>query len=149
MRREREIESIDDSAALVAQVDAAIHDRQPLHIRGAGTKAFVGRAVEGRSLDVRTHRGIVAYDPTELVITARAGTPLADLEAMLDAAGQMIRMHVDRYDVPLPAHRIDVLIDMVVRLVLSHVMQPTGEPAETASTVAWIAARVLDEVPPA
>ena len=68
-------------------------------------------------------------------------------EGLLDAAGQMIRMHVDRYDVPLPAHRIDVLIDMVVRLVLSHVMQPTGEPAETASTVAWIAARVLDEAP--
>ncbi|MGN7982677.1 glycolate oxidase subunit GlcE [Burkholderia sp. 22313] len=92
MQRERAIEmtSIDDSAALVAQVDAAIHDRQPLHIRGAGTKAHVGRAVEGRTLDVRTHRGIVAYDPTELVITARAGTPLAELEAMLDAAGQML-----------------------------------------------------------
>lgn len=90
MRREREPESIDDSAALVAQVDAAIHARQPLLIRGAGTKSFLGRAVEGRTLDVRTHRGIVAYDPTELVITARAGTPLAELEAMLDAAGQML-----------------------------------------------------------
>lgn len=86
----REIESIDDSAALVAQVDAAIHDRQPLHIRGAGTKAFLGRPVEGRTLDVRTHRGVVSYDPTELVVTARAGTPLADLEAMLDSAGQML-----------------------------------------------------------
>ena len=91
----REIESIDDSAALVAQVDAAIHDRQPLHIRGAGTKAFLGRPVEGRTLDVRTldvrtHRGIVSYDLTELVVTARAGTPLAELEAMLDAAGQML-----------------------------------------------------------
>ena len=64
-------------------------------------------------------------------------------EGLLEAAGQMIRSHVDRYDVPLPAHRIDVLIDMVVRLVLSHVMQPTGQPADTASTVAWIAARVL------
>ncbi|MCM3468450.1 glycolate oxidase subunit GlcE, partial [Staphylococcus lugdunensis] len=59
-------------------------------IRGAGTKAFAGRPVEGRTLDVRTHRGIVSYDPTELVITARAGTPLADLDAMLDAAGQML-----------------------------------------------------------
>ncbi|WP_205189234.1 FAD-binding protein, partial [Burkholderia sp. LMG 13014] len=78
----REIESIDDSAALVAQVDAAIHDCQPLHIRGAGTKAFLGRPVEGRTLDVRTHRGVVSYDPTELVVTARAGTPLAELEAM-------------------------------------------------------------------
>ena len=41
-------------------------------------------------------------------------------------------------------HRIEVLIDMVVRLVLSHVMQPSGEPAETADTVAWLAAQVLE-----
>ena len=64
-------------------------------------------------------------------------------EGLLGAAGQMIRAHVTTYDVPLDEHRIEVLIDMVVRLVLSHVMQPTGEPAETAETVAWIAARVL------
>ncbi len=64
-------------------------------------------------------------------------------EALLGAAGQMIREHVAGYDVPLEEHRIEVLIDMVVRLVLSHVMQPSGEPAETADTVAWIAAQVL------
>ncbi|CAB3754406.1 glycolate oxidase [Burkholderia sp. MSh2] len=86
----REIESTDAGAALVAQVDAAIRDRQPLHIRGAGTKAFLGRPVEGRTLDLRAHRGVVSYDPTELVVTARAGTPLAELEAMLDSAGQML-----------------------------------------------------------
>jgi len=62
---------------------------------------------------------------------------------LLGAAGEMIRAHVVTYDVPLEEHRIEVLIDMVVRLVLSHVMQPTGEPAETAATVAWIAAKVL------
>ena len=64
-------------------------------------------------------------------------------EGLLGAAGEMIRVHVVTYDVPLEEHRIEVLIDMVVRLVLSHVMQPTGEPAETAATVAWIAAKVL------
>ena len=64
-------------------------------------------------------------------------------EGLLGAAGEMIRAHVVTYDVPLEEHRVEVLIDMVVRLVLSHVMQPTGEPAETAATVAWIAARVL------
>jgi AcrR family transcriptional regulator len=68
-------------------------------------------------------------------------------EGLLAAAGQMIRSHVSRYDVPLEEHRVEVLIDMVVRLVLSHVMQPTGEPAETAATVAWIAARVLSGDP--
>jgi AcrR family transcriptional regulator len=62
---------------------------------------------------------------------------------LLAAAGTMIREHVDRYDVPLDAHRIDVLIDMVVRLVLSHVMNPSDTPAETARAIAWIAGRVL------
>ncbi len=64
-------------------------------------------------------------------------------EALLGAAGQMIREHVGSYDVPLPEDRLEVLIDMVVRLVLSHVMQPSGTPAETARTIAWIAASVL------
>ncbi|AIO37052.1 FAD binding domain protein [Burkholderia cenocepacia] len=96
----REFESIDDSAALIAQVAAAIHDRQPLQIRGGGTKAFLGRTAEpaGRTLDTRTHRGIVGYDPTELVVTARAGTPLVALEAALDAAGQMLPCEPPSFD---------------------------------------------------
>ena len=68
-------------------------------------------------------------------------------EGLLEAAGQVIRSHVSRYDVPLEEHRLEVLIDMVVRLVLSHVMQPAGDPGETAETVAWIAARVLAAPP--
>jgi AcrR family transcriptional regulator len=63
--------------------------------------------------------------------------------ALLGAAGQMIRAHVSSYDVPLSEQRLEVLIDMVVRLVLSHVMQPSGDPRETAASVAWIARRVL------
>jgi hypothetical protein len=55
----------------------------------------------------------------------------------------MIREHVATYEVHLEEHRVEVLIDMVVRLVLSHVMQPTAQPAETAETIAWIADRVL------
>jgi AcrR family transcriptional regulator len=63
--------------------------------------------------------------------------------ALLVAAGQMIREHVEGYALDLPEDRVDILIDMVVRLVLSHVMQPAGSPRETADTVAWIARRVL------
>jgi hypothetical protein len=55
----------------------------------------------------------------------------------------MIRSHVTSYDVHLEEPRVEVLIDMVVRLVLSHVMQPTAQPAQTAETIAWIAERVL------
>ncbi|MGU7784168.1 glycolate oxidase subunit GlcE [Burkholderia sp. PU8-34] len=89
MRREFE-ESTDDSATLLAQVEAALGDRQPLRIRGGDTKAHLGRPVAAREIDTRAHRGIVSYDPTELVVTVRAGTPLAELNAALDAAGQML-----------------------------------------------------------
>jgi AcrR family transcriptional regulator len=65
-------------------------------------------------------------------------------EAVLGAAGQMIRAHVAGYRLGLPDHRVEVLIDMVVRLVLSHVMQPAGTPDETAASIGWIARRVLE-----
>lgn len=61
----------------------------PLRIEGAGTRGFYGRPVEAQPLPVAGHRGIVDYDPSELVITARAGTPMAEIEAALAAEGQM------------------------------------------------------------
>jgi glycolate oxidase FAD binding subunit len=59
-----------------------------LRLRGGGTKDFYGQALEGEVLDTRAYAGIVAYEPTELVITVRCGTPLAELEAALRAQGQ-------------------------------------------------------------
>ena len=50
---------------------------RPLRIRGGGSKDWYGGALRGDVLDTRGWRGIVAYDPTELVITVRSGTPLA------------------------------------------------------------------------
>ena len=64
----------DYSQALLEQVNQAISDKTPLVIQGSNSKAFLGRPVTGQTLDVRCHRGIVNYDPTELVITARVGT---------------------------------------------------------------------------
>jgi len=78
------------SEALIEQVKQALADRTAVKIRGGNSKAFLGRAVDGLEIDTRSHRGIVNYDPTELIITARAGTPLSELEAALDAAGQML-----------------------------------------------------------
>ena len=57
---------------------------------GQRQQSFLGRQADGVLLDTREHRGIVSYDPTELVVTVRAGTPLTELEAALDAAGQML-----------------------------------------------------------
>ena len=62
----------------------------PLRIRGGGTKDFHGRGLHGDVLDTRLLSGITSYEPSELVITARAGTPLAELEAALAAKGQCL-----------------------------------------------------------
>ncbi|MEW6677323.1 MAG: glycolate oxidase subunit GlcE [Pseudomonadota bacterium] len=84
------MEIVDISAYLQDQVRAARVDGTPLAIRGGGSKRFYGRALEGVPLDVTGHAGIVSHDPTELVVTARCGTPLADLEAALADQGQML-----------------------------------------------------------
>jgi glycolate oxidase FAD binding subunit len=80
----------DTGTDLLQQVVDALHSHTPLRIQGGNSKAHLGSEVRGQLLDTRAHRGIVTYDPTELVITARAGTPLAELNATLDAAGQML-----------------------------------------------------------
>ncbi len=64
--------------------------RAPLCLRGGGTKDFYGNAPRGEVLDTRAHSGIVAYEPTELVVTARCGTSLKDLESELARNGQFL-----------------------------------------------------------
>jgi len=94
----RDSMSIDDSARLVEEVQDAIARKEPLFIRGASSKAFLGRPVAAtREIDTRSHRGIVSYDPSELVITARAGTPLAELNAVLADANQMLPCELPTY----------------------------------------------------
>ena len=68
----------------------AAADKTPLCIRGGGSKDFYGGAPRGESFSVSAYRGIIDYEPSELVITARAGTPLADIEAALRERGQML-----------------------------------------------------------
>ncbi|HKE46625.1 MAG TPA: glycolate oxidase subunit GlcE [Rhodanobacteraceae bacterium] len=75
----------------------AIARNAPLAIRGSGSKAFLGNRCEGEPLDLRGHAGIVSYAPGELVVTARAGTRLADLETALDANGQMLAFEPPRF----------------------------------------------------
>ncbi|GAB2802372.1 glycolate oxidase subunit GlcE [Halomonas shantousis] len=80
----------DDSAALCEQVRQASAEGTPLKIVGGDTKAFYGRPVEGRPLSTVGHTGIVHYDPVELVISVRTGTPLHEFEAALAAEGQQL-----------------------------------------------------------
>lgn len=64
-------------------------------------------------------------------------------QSLLVAAKAVIAQRIEPYDVGIDGAHLDAAIDMVVRVVLSHVMQPSGPPAETAESIAWIAARVL------
>ena len=72
------------------RVRAASADKTALRIRGGGTKDWYGQRLEGEILDTRRHAGIVDYEPTELVITARCGTPLTEIEAVLSERNQML-----------------------------------------------------------
>lgn len=72
------------------QILAASAAGKPLRLRGGGTKDWYGQQFDGEVLDTRAYAGIVDYEPTELVITARCGTPLAEIEAALAARNQML-----------------------------------------------------------
>ncbi len=77
-------------ARLADQVRGAVAAATPLRIEGGGSKAFYGRPIAGDVLSTRELAGIVSYEPSELVITARAGTPIAEVEAALAERGQCL-----------------------------------------------------------
>lgn len=80
--------------AIIEQFSSAIRhaaeQHQQLCIRGSGSKDFYGGQPSGAVLDTRAYCGIVSYEPQELVLTARAGTTLAELEKLLSENGQML-----------------------------------------------------------
>ncbi|TCO75628.1 glycolate oxidase subunit GlcE [Chromatocurvus halotolerans] len=81
----------DCSSELRDAVLEAIAVQSPLRIAGAGSKAgYFGREIEGTPLDVTAHCGITDYQPDELVISARAGTPIAQIQAALAGQDQML-----------------------------------------------------------
>jgi glycolate oxidase FAD binding subunit len=82
---------------LAESIRAAGAAKQPLRVRGAGTKDFYGGELSGDVLDTREYSGIVDYEPTELVITARAGTPIAEIESVMLERGQMLAFEPPRF----------------------------------------------------
>ena len=72
------------------RVRAAAASGMPLRIRGGGSKDFYGQSLQGELLDTTPLCGITSYEPSELVVTARAGTPLRELEAALAEQGQCL-----------------------------------------------------------
>jgi glycolate oxidase FAD binding subunit len=79
---------------------AAVGHAAPLRIRGGGTKDFYGEAPRGEVLDTAGLRGIASYEPSELVVTVRAGTPLAELEAVLADKGQCLPFEPPHFGAP-------------------------------------------------
>ena len=82
---------------LTDRVRAAQAAGAPLEIRGGGTKRFYGETAAGEPLDTTELAGITSYEPTELVITALAGTPLAELEGVLAERGQCLAFEPPRF----------------------------------------------------
>ncbi len=80
----------DRAEDIEARVRAAYEAGEPLAIEGGGSKLFFGRRAEGKPLPVSDHQGVIGYEPRELVITARAGTPLRVIEETLKGEGQML-----------------------------------------------------------
>ena len=75
---------------LIDAVRTAAASGRTLRLRGGGTKDFWGAPLQGEVLDTRAYAGIISYEPSELVVTARCGTPLAELEAALAEKGQCL-----------------------------------------------------------
>lgn len=71
-------------------IRTANEEGRVLRIRGGGTKDFYGVSLEGEILDTAGHTGIVDYDPSELVLTVKAGTTLDEVDRALAEKGQML-----------------------------------------------------------
>ena len=82
---------------LIEQILQASAERQPLRIVGGNTKSFYGAPTAGADLSTADWTGVVSYEPTELVITVRSGTPLAEVEALLAGQGQCFPFEPPRF----------------------------------------------------
>jgi glycolate oxidase FAD binding subunit len=76
--------------SLAERIKHAAANNTPLAIHGGNTKSFYGGAIVGDALDMRPYTGIIAYEPRELVLTVRAGTPIAEIEAVMAKENQML-----------------------------------------------------------
>ena len=75
---------------LAEKIRSAAAASSPLRIRGGGSKDFYGQHLAGELLETGALRGVTSYEPSELVVTVLAGTPLAELEQQLAAQSQFL-----------------------------------------------------------
>jgi glycolate oxidase FAD binding subunit len=87
----------DQTQDLAQAVAYAYGGELPLMIAAGASKAFLGEQASGQPLNVSNHRGVVHYEPGELVLTARAGTPLAEIEQVLAEKNQRLAFEPPHY----------------------------------------------------
>ena len=80
----------DQTEQLLQRVNQATSHKTPLAITGGGTKTHLGGVAVGTTFDIAEHSGIISYEPTELVVTVRAGTTMTALTSALAAEGQCL-----------------------------------------------------------
>lgn len=90
-------DSNDHTQLLCEQVIHACNNATPLVITAGNSKSFYGRDVQGEALSLAGHQGILSYKASELVITARSGSRIADIEAALDEHGQQLAFEPPRH----------------------------------------------------
>jgi glycolate oxidase FAD binding subunit len=86
----------DRSEQLQARVCDARDRGDRLTIVGSGSYAAYGSAISAERLGTGEHTGIVSYEPTEMVVTVRSGTKLAELESLLGSEGQQLGVELPR-----------------------------------------------------
>ena len=83
---------------LIEQVRDAVNDKASMTVRAGGTKEWLGRlASTDRVIETASHSGIVSYQPVELVMTARAGTTISEIESVLEENNQMLACEPPRF----------------------------------------------------
>ncbi len=85
---------------ITERIVSASAARKPLRIRAGGSKDFYGESLQGELLDLSALIGIISYEPSELVVTVRAGTPLTELEAALAERGQCLAFEPPHFGSP-------------------------------------------------
>ena len=102
----------DLSNELQERISSAYSNKTPVAITAGCSKAFYGHEVDGDKLDVRGHAGIIDYRASELVITARSGTKLTDIQTALAEKNQQLAFEP-------PRHNADTTIGGVIACGLS------------------------------
>jgi AcrR family transcriptional regulator len=129
---------LNELIGFLAVVDAAFdhHPEDPVESIREATRGVLDLARDNtllRAIVSTTHGGESDLLP---LLTTRA-------ESLLTTAKNVIARRLDVFDLPLTRRELSAGIDVVVRVALSHIMQPSGTPKRTADDIAWIADRVL------